>query len=117
MRDLLGLAIDVAAIGVGLFFIGYTLWRIYVSRQRAAAMSPRAARIWRWRIVLGLCWGSIGIFFGSIKLLQHLGVGGFEWLIIPGLFAAVGFVVAMLMLGDLGDLGHAQRRERGDDTG
>lgn len=116
MRDLLGLAIDVAAIGGGLFFIGYTLWRVAVHRQRAGMLSPRAARLWRWRIVLGLCWGSIGLCFGGIRLLQHLGVGGFGWLIIPGFIALAGFVVALLMIADLGGNGHAQWRAPDDDA-
>lgn len=102
MSDLLDLTLDATAIGLGLFFIAYTLWRVAVHRQRADVLSPRAARVWKWRIVLGLCWGSMGLLFGSDKLLRYMGVdvgaGGFDWLLVPGTLAAVGFVVALLMM-------------------
>lgn len=102
MRDLLGLAIDAAIVGGGLLAIGYTLWRAPVSRQRAGPLPQRAARVWRWRIVFGLCGGVMAICFGGYLLLQDVGVGGFDWLVIAGALAAVGFVAAMLMLADLG---------------
>lgn len=116
MGDLLGSAFEVAGVGLGLLAIGYMLWQIYSYRRRAGALSPRAARLWRWRIVLGLCWGIGVICFGGEQFLPHVGVGGFGWLIIPGLFAAVGFLVALVMIAELGGTGHAQRREPDDDA-
>ncbi|HEX6796599.1 MAG TPA: hypothetical protein VF116_02660, partial [Ktedonobacterales bacterium] len=76
MRDLLGLAFDAAIVGGGLLSLGSTLWQIFASRQRAGPLPQRAARVWRWRIVFGLCGGVMAICFGGYLLLQDVGVGG-----------------------------------------
>ena len=64
-----------------------------------------------------LCGGIMAICFGCYLLLRDVGVGGFDWLVIAGFFAAVGVVVAWLMLADLEGNGRAQRREPDDDSG
>lgn len=104
MSDLLGLAFDAAIVGGGLLSIGSTLWRAPVSRRRAGMMPQPAVRVWTWRLVFGLCGGVMAICFGGYLLLQDVGVGGFDWLVIAGALAAVGFVAALLMLADLGAL-------------
>lgn len=106
MSDLLGLAFDAAIVGGGLLSIGYTLWRAPESRQRAGTdTTPQPAlRVWTWRLVRDLCGGMVALCFGGYLLLRDVGVGGFDWLIIAGFFPAVGIVVALLMLADLGAL-------------
>lgn len=115
MRDMLGLAFDAAIVGAGLLSIGYTLWRASVSRRRPGPTSQRAARLWQWRIVLGLCGGGMGICFGGYLLLQDVGLGGFDWLVIAGFLATGGLLVAMLMLADLEGNGRSPQREPDND--
>lgn len=116
MSDMLNLAIDVAIVGIGLLAVGYTLWRASVYRRRAGTLSPRAARIWTWRVVLGLCGGSMAICFGGGDLLERVGVGGFGWLLIPGIFATVGLLAALLRLANLEGIERSRRRQPDGDT-
>lgn len=116
MSDLLGPAFDVAGVGFGLFLIGYMLWQVFAYRRRAGTLSPRAARVWKWRVVLGLCGGSMAICFGGGDLLERVGVGGFGWLLIPGIFATVGLLAALLRLANLEGIERSRRRQPDGDT-
>lgn len=98
MSDLLGFAFDAAIVIGGLLLMGRVLLRGHEYRRRAGTMSRRAARAWKWHIVLDLCWGCAALCFGGYFLLRDVGVSGFEWLLIPGVFAGVGLVVALLMV-------------------
>lgn len=89
MRDLLILALDVSLVGIGSLGVGYMLWQMKAYGRRAGTIPRRAARLWKWCIVLGLCASVVILCVGSNDFLLHY--GGFEWPLIVVMVAAGGF--------------------------
>lgn len=114
MRDVFGLAFDAAAFGIGSLALGYMLWQLNTYGRQAGTMPRRAARLWGWRIVLGLC-GSIAAFgFGCNGLLLHH--VPLEWVVIAGSLATGGVAVSLFMIHNPESYGRSPRREPDDDS-
>lgn len=114
MRDLLGLAFDAAVSLIGVLAAGYTLWQGNTYVRLAGTLPRRAARLWKWRIVLGLCGSFVVMCFGSNDLLLHH--AAFAWLLLLEGGAGAGFAAVLFMRNNPEWNASSQRREPDDDA-
>lgn len=114
MSDMLGLAFDAAVFGIGSLAAGYTLWQVNTYVRKPGTIPPRAMRLWKWRIVLGLCVSIVAIGFGANDLLAHH--GAFEWLLILEAGVGAGFGGVLFMTNNPEWNARSQRRAPDDDS-
>lgn len=113
MSDLLGLAFDVAVSGIGSLALGYMAWQLNTYVRQAGTMPRRAARLWKWRIVLGLCGSLVVIGFGANDLFVHH--ARFYWLLLLEAGAGAGFAGVLFTTNNPEWNAPSQPREPDDD--
>lgn len=113
MGDLLGIAFGAAVFGIGSLGLGYMGWQLNAYGRRAGTLPRQVARLWKWRIVLGLCGSIVAFCFGCNALLVHH--VGFNWVLISGAGAAAGLAGVLFMIENPESYRRSQRPTPGDD--
>jgi hypothetical protein len=99
MPEMFSRTLDVLGVTAGGLVLGLVLRRARWYHQQVTGMSPPVARFWRWRMVGMACAAGVSICFGLYGTFRGSGIT--DWLLIPGVAATWGYLIALVRTSNL----------------